>query len=112
MAGKGAVPLMVATLLLVRRDDIPRFTKLLFRIAALAALGQVVVALSWIAYEWRNIYNSGPAWTQITMAFAAALLALVALQPQEHNNSADGQESVAVDGAAGEFDGATDAAEE
>jgi hypothetical protein len=60
----------------------------------------------------RNIYNSGLAWTQITMAFAAALLALVALQPQEHNNSADGQEGVAVDGAAGEFGGAADAAEE
>jgi hypothetical protein len=54
----------------------------------------------------------GPAWTQITVSIAAALLALVALQPQERDGSADGQEGVAVDGAAGEFGGATDAAEE
>jgi hypothetical protein len=116
VVGAGSVPLILATLLLIRRDALPLLTKLLFRIAAFVALAQAVLAMSWLALDWKTIYHDGVAWTQITIAFAAALVALVALQPNGETEadaeSADGQQGVAVDGAAGEFGGATDAAEE
>lgn len=62
--------------------------------------------------EWRDIPSDGVAWTQLSVSIAAALLALVALQPRGLDGSADGQEGVAVEGAAGEFGGAADTTEE
>jgi hypothetical protein len=109
VVGKQAIALMVATLLLVRRDELSRGITFLFRLAALVALGQVVLALTWIAYEWRGLYNDGEALTQITMAFAAAILSLVALQPHRAE-SADGEQDIAVASTAGEFGGTADAA--
>jgi hypothetical protein len=109
MVGTGSIPFILATLLLVRRNDLPRITKLLFRIAALVSVGQVVLALTWIAYEWNTIYRSSQAWTRITTGLAAAIVALVALQPP-YTESADREQGVAVEGPAGELGGATDAA--
>ncbi len=83
VVGAGSVPFILATLLVIRRDNLLWATKLLYRVSALVALGQAIFAMSWIALEWRNIYRDGAVSTQITTAFAAALLALVALQPSK-----------------------------
>lgn len=105
VVGAGSVPMILATLLFIRRDDLSLSTKLLFRVAALVALGQAVLATSWIALEWRTIHEDRAGWTQITLAFAAALLVLAALEPRKTDevSASEGREGVTVDEASGEF---------
>jgi hypothetical protein len=83
VVGTGSVPLILAMLLLARRVRLSKTTALLFRLSAIAALGQAILGMSWIALRWDFVYRSSQAWTQLSTAFAAAFLALVALQPHE-----------------------------